>query len=65
MKLKYGGQGPPLLMLHGNPLTHVTWHKIAPLFAKDFTVVISDRWGYGDSSKPKGLPDHSKYSQWL
>jgi haloacetate dehalogenase len=62
INLKYGGQGPPLLMLHGNPMNHVTWHKIAPLLSKDFTVVISDLRGYGDSSKPRGLPDHSNYS---
>ncbi|MDR3564995.1 MAG: alpha/beta hydrolase [Negativicutes bacterium] len=62
INLKVGGQGPALLLLHGNPLTHVTWHKIAPLLARDFTVVVSDLRGYGDSSKPKGLPDHSNYS---
>ena len=45
MKLKYGGQDPQLLMLHVNPLTHVTWHKITPLFAKDFTKVISNFCG--------------------
>lgn len=55
MNLKYGGQGPARLMLHDNPLAHVTWHKIAQLFAKDFTVVISEPCGYGGSSKPKGL----------
>jgi len=49
-------------MLHGNPLTHVTWHKIAPLLSRDFTVVVSDLRGYGDSSKPRGLSDHSNYS---
>jgi len=62
INLRYGGQGPAVLLLHGNPLTHVTWHKIAPLLARDFTVVVSDLRGYGDSSKPKGLPDHSNYS---
>ena len=51
-----------MLLLHGNPLTHATWHKVAPLLAKDFTVVVSDLRGYGDSSKPRGLPDHSNYS---
>ncbi len=62
INLRYGGQGPAVLLLHGNPLTHATWHKVAPLLAKDFTVVVSDLRGYGDSSKPQGLPDHSNYS---
>ena len=60
--LRYGGQGPPLLLLHGNPLTHVHWHLVAPQLAKHFTVVAADLRGYGDSGKPRGLPDHSNYS---
>jgi haloacetate dehalogenase len=57
-----GGQGPPLLLLHGNPLTHVSWHKLAPSLARDFTVVAPDLRGYGDSSKPDGGPDHAGYT---
>lgn len=57
-----GGEGPPLLLLHGNPLTHVSWHKIAPDLARHFTVVAPDLRGYGDSEKPDGGPDHSAYS---
>ncbi len=57
-----GGNGPPLLLLHGNPLTHVHWHIVAPLLAKDYTVVATDLRGYGDSGKPRGLPDHSNYT---
>ena len=57
-----GGSGPPLLLLHGNPLTHVSWHKIAPTLAKSFTVVAPDLRGYGDSSKPEGGEDHAAYS---
>ncbi|NLS04122.1 alpha/beta hydrolase [Rhizobium sp. P32RR-XVIII] len=57
-----GGEGPPLLLLHGNPLTHVSWHKIAPALARSFTVVAPDLRGYGDSSKPDGSEDHSGYS---
>ena len=57
------GDGPPLLMLHGYPETHAMWHKIAPDLARDYTVVCADLRGYGDSSKPKGLPDHSNYSK--
>jgi len=60
--LRMGGSGPPLLLLHGNPLTHVMWHKIAPRLAEDFTVVATDLRGYGDSSKPPGNDDHSGYS---
>ncbi len=56
------GNGPPLLLLHGNPLTHVGWHCIAPSLAKSFTVVAMDLRGYGDSSKPDGGPDHAAYS---
>jgi haloacetate dehalogenase len=56
------GAGPPLLLLHGNPLTLVSWHKVAPSLAQSFTVVAPDLRGYGDSSKPDGGPDHSGYS---
>lgn len=47
-----GGHGPPLLLLHGYPQTHVMWHKVAPRLAADFTVVAADLRGYGDSGKP-------------
>ncbi len=56
------GSGPPLLLLHGNPLTQMSWDRIAPDLAEKFTVVTTDLRGYGDSSKPEGLPDHSNYS---
>jgi haloacetate dehalogenase len=57
------GDGPPLLLLHGYPETHAMWHKVAPDLARDHTVVCPDLRGYGDSSKPRGLPDHSNYSK--
>ena len=58
-----GGQGPPLLLLHGAPQSHVTWYKIAPDLAKDYTLVIADLRGYGDSSKPEGGKNHENYSK--
>jgi haloacetate dehalogenase len=60
--LSHGGKGPPLLLMHGNPFTHVCWHKVAPRLAEEYTVVLPDLRGYGDSSKPQGGPDHSAYS---
>ena len=58
-----GGSGPPLLLLHGHPQTHLTWHKIAPRLAERFTVVAADLRGYGDSSKPSGGERHVNYSK--
>jgi haloacetate dehalogenase len=58
-----GGNGPPLLLLHGYPQTHTMWHKIAPRLAQDFTVVAADLRGYGDSGKPSGDPEHLNYSK--
>jgi haloacetate dehalogenase len=58
-----GGHGPPLLLLHGYPQSHVMWHKVAPVLANDFTVVAADLRGYGDSDKPAGDPAHLVYSK--
>src|SRR5213594_1561564 len=58
----HGGKGPPVLLMHGNPFSHVSWHKLAPRLAQEFTVVATDLRGYGDSSKPEGGADHSGYS---
>lgn len=63
INLVTGGEGPPLLLLHGYPETHAMWHRMAPQLAREYTVVCPDLRGYGDSSKPKGLPDHSNYSK--
>jgi len=63
INLAVGGEGPPVLLLHGHPQTHAMWHKVAPQLAREYTVVCPDLRGYGDSSKPKGLPDHSNYAK--
>lgn len=57
------GAGAPVLLLHGYPQTHACWHRIAPELARDHTVVCADLRGYGDSSKPAGLPDHANYAK--
>lgn len=59
---KYGGTGRPLLLVHGNPLSHMSWGSIAQELAENFTVVAPDIRGYGQSSKPQGRPDHSNYT---
>ena len=63
INLKVGGRGAPVLLLHGYPQTHAMWHKVAPALARDYTVVCADLRGYGDSSKPKGVPGHANYSK--
>lgn len=63
LRVRVGGEGPPLLLLHGHPQTHVMWHKVAPRLAHDFTVVTPDLRGYGESSKPETTPDHEPYSK--
>ncbi len=58
-----GGRGPPLLLLHGYPQTHLMWRKLAPRLAAEFTVVVPDLRGYGDSSRPPAGPDNSNYAK--
>ena len=63
IRVRRGGSGPPLLLLHGNPQTHAMWHEVSPRLAEHFTVVATDLRGYGDSSKPATTPDHAPYSK--
>ena len=58
-----GGSGPPLLLLHGYPQTHVIWHKVAPLLDKQFTLVIADLPGYGWSAAPPADANHAPYDK--
>jgi haloacetate dehalogenase len=65
LRVRTGGrpQGPPLLLLHGFPQTHVMWHRVARHLAPHFQLVLPDLRGYGDSDKPAGGPDHAAYSK--
>jgi haloacetate dehalogenase len=56
------GSGPPVLLLHGIPETHLMWHRVAPQLAEHFTVVATDLRGFGDSGAPPSTPDHEPYS---
>jgi haloacetate dehalogenase len=60
---RVGGDGPPLLLLHGYPETHLMWHGAAPLLAQRFTVVVADLAGYGDSLRPEPAADHAPHSK--
>ena len=63
IRFALAGTGPALLLLHGHPQTHVTWRKVAPQLARQYTVVTPDLRGYGDSSKPDGGDQHINYSK--
>ncbi|MGE0849433.1 MAG: alpha/beta fold hydrolase [Hyphomicrobiaceae bacterium] len=63
IRLRRGGSGPPLLLLHGNPQTHAMWHGVAPKLAEHFTVICPDLRGYGGSLKPEATPDHAPYAK--
>jgi haloacetate dehalogenase len=63
LRVRRGGRGPGLLLLHGYPQTHLMWLRIAPVLAEHFTVVAPDLRGYGGSSKPASTPDHTAHSK--
>ena len=62
IRLRHGGSGPPLLLIHGNPQNHVCWHKVAARLARHYHVVLPDLRGYGDSSLPEPGPNHANYT---
>lgn len=63
LRVRSGGSGPPLLLLHGYPQTHLMWARVAGELAQDFTVVAPDLRGYGGSTGPAAVPDHASYSK--
>ncbi len=63
LRLRRGGKGPPLLLLHGNPQTHAMWHKVAPALAQRYSVICPDLRGYGGSFKPPVSADHAAYAK--
>jgi haloacetate dehalogenase len=63
LRVRHGGQGPPVVLLHGHPRTHATWHRVAPLLAPRHTVVCPDLRGYGGSTLPPDQPDHRQSSK--
>jgi haloacetate dehalogenase len=64
LRVRHGGSGPPVVLLHGHPRTHTTWYQVAPALAKaGHTVVCPDLRGYGQSGKPTSSDDHTPYSK--
>src|SRR6218665_2640803 len=63
IRVRTGGEGPPLLLLHGYPQTHIMWRRVAPLLAGRFTLICPDLRGYGDSGKPPSTADHAPYAK--
>lgn len=63
LRVRHGGSGPPLLLLHGHPRTHATWHRVAPILARRFTVVCPDLRGFGQSTIPPETPGHEASSK--
>ncbi len=63
VRVRHGGSGPAVLLLHGHPRTHTTWHRVAPIMAEHLTVVCPDLRGYGESSTPADAADHAQASK--
>ncbi|MFT7869059.1 MULTISPECIES: alpha/beta fold hydrolase [Amycolatopsis] len=63
LRVRHGGSGPPVLLVHGHPRTHTTWYRVAPRLAERFTVVCPDTRGYGESTKPPTDENHTPYSK--
>lgn len=63
LRVRIGGSGPPLVLLHGNPQTHAMWHMVAPELARSYTIVAPDLRGYGQSFKPPPTADHASYAK--
>ena len=63
LRVRYGGQGQPVVLLHGHPRTHTTWHRVAPQLADSFSVVCPDLRGYGRSTLPPDAPEHAQSSK--
>jgi len=63
LRVRHGGSGPAILLLHGHPRTHATWYRVVPHLVDSFTVVCPDLRGYGESSKPPTTADHEPYSK--
>jgi haloacetate dehalogenase len=63
VRVRHGGSGPPVVLLHGHPRTHATWHRVAATLADRYTVVCPDLRGYGGSTVPPDAPDHAQASK--
>jgi haloacetate dehalogenase len=63
LRVRYGGAGAPVVLLHGHPRTHTTWHDVAPRLAEHHLVVAPDLRGYGGSTLPLDAPDHAQSSK--
>ena len=63
LRVRYGGEGEPVVLLHGHPRTHMTWHRVAPQLSSSFFVVCPDLRGYGQSTLPPDAPEHAQSSK--